>query len=64
MSTDSPTPCRRIIVSDTDGTRWMLLLDPERSMGCITPLLHDPARDRRGVVSKISAIEFSWARRD
>jgi hypothetical protein len=62
MNKDSPAPCRRIVASDVDGTRRMVLLDQERAVGCITPLLHDPARDPRGVVSKVPAIELPWRR--
>ena len=62
MSADSPAPCQRIIVSDVDGTRWLLLLDPERAAGCITPLPGHPAWGRRGDIG-LASIEFSWRRR-
>ena len=63
MSTESPTRCRRIIVSDLDGTRWLLLLDAERAAGCITPMPAKPAWDRRGTGTAPASVEFSWRRR-
>jgi len=63
MNVESPAPDPRIIVSDVDGSRWLLLLDPDRAAGCILPLVRDPAANRRTSGSGRSGIQFSWRRR-
>lgn len=57
------SPVHRIVVSDADGTRWILLLDSEHSTGCITPLPRDLAGSNRGAGAELSSISFSWQRR-